>query len=139
MSSRSLRRLRRRKRLRRWRQPVIFVLFAIFFLLILPVAFPIAMALHSRDRHRLRAAARTAACPGCGQTLGTAALDLADQEWQRQMDDFRSTQPGLRLRMVRDLDAICHNCRTQLSFHPQSRRFSAIAVPVAPSVPPDCL
>ena len=100
---------------------------AVFFILALPVILPFVGVLHWRDRRRLRAAAKRLACQACGQLLGERAIEAADDAWAARLAQLRRKLPAsIRLRLVRDLDAICTHCGARYEFMPQTREFVAL-------------
>jgi hypothetical protein len=96
-------------------------------ILLLPLILPVAFVLHAIYLHRLRSAASRFACIACGQVLGKESLRLADAEWAKRMQEMRIKYPGVMLRVVRDVHAICSKCGKQYRFLEQTRRFEEVA------------
>jgi hypothetical protein len=82
---------------------------------------------HYLEEHRLRAAAKRAACPSCGAILGVEALHPADDYRRARVAELHRSHPGVRFRLVRIVRAICGNCGTMLSFRDEPRAFSVIS------------
>ena len=100
---------------------------AVFFILALPVILPFVGVLHWRDKRRLRAAAKRLACQGCGNLLGERAIEAANVAWAARVERLRRRLPAsIRLRLVRDLDAICTHCGARYEFMPKTREFVAL-------------
>jgi predicted RNA-binding Zn-ribbon protein involved in translation (DUF1610 family) len=98
-------------------------LFAIGMVIFLPILLPIGLISHGIYLLRLRAAANRFKCVGCGQILGRKSIELADDEWARHMRELMDRNPGVRLRVVRNLHAICPNCGKQYQFDEKTRTF----------------
>jgi len=96
----------------------------ICFVVLAPLLVPTAFILHGIYLRRLRASADLFKCIGCGQILGRKSIELADDEWARRMRELMDRQPGRRLRIVRNLHAICRNCGKQYQFDEKTRTFS---------------
>jgi hypothetical protein len=97
--------------------PVALVAVGIALILALPVLIPLAFALLYLDERRLRAAAKRAACPTCGRTLGIEALQQADEYWREYNAELQRIHPGrINRRAPRNVHAICLHCRTALCF-----------------------
>jgi hypothetical protein len=75
------------------------------------------------DKRVLRRAARRFACPTCGTVLGEAAVELADNLWRRHMQVLFERNPGVKLRIVRTLDAVCTQCGARFRFGRETRIF----------------
>ncbi|HKX30599.1 MAG TPA: hypothetical protein VJ302_23120 [Blastocatellia bacterium] len=98
-------------------------LLAIVVVLFLPLILVAVSVWHGVYLRRLRAAANQFRCASCGQILGSRSIQLADEEWGRRMQEFMKLHPGVRLRMVRNLHAICPTCGKQYQFVEQIRTF----------------
>ena len=96
-------------------------------LIAFPVAAPIAIVLHLRDRRRMRAVAEKTRCQCCGATLGVASLRRADIEWTKQTAALHDTQVMMRLRLIRHLWAICGACGAEYDYDSGSHTFHPIA------------
>src|SRR5262249_27723729 len=82
-------------------------LLAIGFAICLPLFLPFVDVLHGVYLRRLHAAADQFRCVACGQILGRKSIQLADAEWTERMRELMNRFPGVRPRVVRNLDAIC--------------------------------
>jgi hypothetical protein len=100
-------------------------LLVIGFVLLTPVWLPVALILHGIYLHRLRRSANRFRCVTCGVVLGRAALRLADDEWRKVMEERRRQHPGVRLRVVRTLHAICLCCGQRYRFVEREQTFVA--------------
>jgi hypothetical protein len=109
-----------RRRHRHW-DTVLAVAFGVAFLVLLPVMAPVAFYLHCRDEKRMRATAVNFACLSCGGILGTEALQLADDAWASHFATL--TQDSIRLRLVKNSDAICPHCGAHHKFIASGRSF----------------
>jgi hypothetical protein len=92
-----------------------------------PVAVPIAIVLHVRDRRRMQTVAERAHCRCCGATLGAASLRRADIEWAKQTAALQHTGLMMRLRLIRHLWAICGACGAEYDYDARSHTFHRIA------------
>lgn len=90
------------------------VVFAFVLLLALPLLAPAILLDDWIRTRRRRAYVQKAPCPVCGAVLGVAALDLADAALAREGAARAMRTPGLRVRMVRVLAAICPTCGARL-------------------------
>ena len=102
--------------------PLIIVVMVLAF----PVLIPYAFICHSVYEHRRRAAAKRRACPSCGRILGIEALYEADEYWRDYVAELHRANPGVKLRLVRFVHAICVVCCARLAFHEQSRDFTIL-------------
>jgi hypothetical protein len=96
------------------------------FLLLTPIALPIALVLGKQDdRHRL-AVARSFPCLTCGKPLGERSIELADAAYAQTLDEWQQwdeEHPGFRSRRVRTIHAICPHCAQPHRYDLQTRRF----------------
>src|SRR5262245_31241846 len=99
-------------------------LLLIGFVILSPLMVPTALILHGVYLRRLRAAADQFKCFECGQILGRKSIELADGEWARRMREYTDQHPGIRIRVVRNLHAICPNCGRQYQFDEKTRSFA---------------
>jgi hypothetical protein len=87
----------------------------------LPIILPVVAVLQILHYRRMRAAARKFACLSCGSYLGSEAIRLADEAWQRYFSDKRAHNPDVRFRtgiprIVRQFRAICPHCGARYDF-----------------------
>lgn len=124
---------RARRRIGRWARRSNFVLgllilvVAMILIVGLPVILPLVAVLHARDLRRRRIAAGAFACIQCGEILGTAALDRADADWAEHLARLYGEHPGIRFRVVREVDAICTRCGTRYRYDEKSVIFFRLA------------
>lgn len=110
------------------------ILFGIGFVALLPVMLPVALAQHQLRNRRIRKLAEGFACEACGTTLGAQALRLADERWAKIVANRQASAPGMRFRMVRDVDAICPSCGRGYLYRDADRSFATATT--APTAPP---
>ena len=110
-------------------------LLVLIILIAFPVAIPIGIASWIWDRRRMRAAAERTHCERCGATLAVASLHRADSEWTKRVAARLDARPGMRLRMIRSLWAICAACGAEFDYDFRSRIFHCIAGSGEPGVP----
>jgi RNase P subunit RPR2 len=75
-------------------------------------------------RKPLVAAARRFACTDCGAIIGDAGVDRADALWHEHMKTLMAQNPHVRMRVARDLDAVCTACGARYRFEPATSTFS---------------
>jgi hypothetical protein len=105
---------------------VILLLMVVAFLIACPVLIPIAFVLHARDQRRMRAAADRARCGRCGAILGAASMHRANTVWAERVAALYRDRPGIRLRLVRRLWALCAACGAEYDFDATLRIFSRL-------------
>jgi hypothetical protein len=96
-------------------------------LIAFPVAIPIGIVSWMWDGRRMRAAAERTRCERCGATLGASSLHRADTEWAKQVAALLDARPGMRLRLVRSLWAVCTACDAEYDYDFRSRIFHCVA------------
>jgi len=96
--------------------PIRSILAVILVLVAIPVAIPFAIVSSALSARRLRRAAGSMSCPECSEPLGAESLALADKAWTTHVATLRRLNPGIRLRLVRWVDAVCPRCCVQLRF-----------------------
>jgi hypothetical protein len=92
-------------------------------LLTVPLWIPLVFVWDAQYRRRLRLAAEAFRCSTCGSTLGTAAVRRADEQWEAYVRELVRKNPGIRLRMVRLVHAVCVSCGTPYKYDDQERTF----------------
>jgi hypothetical protein len=84
------------------------------FLLLTPIALPIAILQINQDNRHRRITVRAFPCLNCGKPLGERSLELADRAWAPIIDQYNqwdNANPGFRSRRIsRTIDAICPHC-----------------------------
>ena len=96
-------------------------------ILLLPLIMPVAIVSDFVYRRRMLKAAIAFRCENCGTILGKKSLSLANEAWSKKMAETRARYPGVRLRIVRDLHAICPACATQYRYFERDRVFKAVS------------
>jgi hypothetical protein len=102
-------------------------LLVLIVLIAFPVAVPIGIVSWIWDHRRMRAVAERTQCERCGATLGAASLHRADTEWTERVAAQLEARPGIRLRMLRSLWAICTACGAEYDYDFSSRIFRRVA------------
>jgi len=105
------------------RRTVLIPLIAIGFIVLLPAIIPVAIVLNLLQKFRMRKAAKTFKCIKCGRELGIASLHRADHVWSNYVRELTRNDPGVRLRLLRSVHAICLGCNTWYRFHKKDRLF----------------
>jgi RNase P subunit RPR2 len=105
------------------RRTIPIPLMVVGFVVLLPAIIPAAIMLAALQKHRLRKAAKSFVCVNCGRVLGTGALARADEAWSEHMRELMRQHPGVRLRMLRTVHAICLGCDTCYRFREKERTF----------------
>jgi predicted RNA-binding Zn-ribbon protein involved in translation (DUF1610 family) len=96
-------------------------LFAAAFLVLLPILLPIAAIQNQMRNRRILKLARNLDCASCGARLGAEAIQLAAQHWAAIMARHQAMYPGTKLRLVRDVDAVCPHCGREYSYRDVDR------------------
>ncbi|MFG0248435.1 MAG: hypothetical protein ACF8OB_06065 [Phycisphaeraceae bacterium JB051] len=90
----------------------------------LPVLVPVACIMRALSHRRLIRIASRTLCTQCQQTLGHAAIDKANEHWQKNVNQARAEHPGKVFRLERDVYAICCNCDAAYTFNASARTFA---------------
>jgi hypothetical protein len=106
---------RRRNNVRRFRRQlgrskIVFVFFSAMFLALWPLLLPVAMVQNRIRERRILQQVSQFVCIACGTRLGAEAMRLADERWRTIVADLHAKSPGMRFRLVRDIDAVCPCC-----------------------------
>lgn len=101
----------------------------------IPVLIPWAIVSTALSARRLRYTAQIAPCPNCGQPLGERSVALADEAWRDHVAALHRLAPGVRLRLIRFVQAICPGCGTQLRFDGATGHFSQTSQKLLPKPP----
>lgn len=112
-------------RKRRIRDAFVFGALFIALLAFLPLILVAVAVDQSFFQRRLRQLASDFTCENCGAILGNEALQAADAEWQ-QAQRTRNLL-GFRLRLTRELHAICIHCETRYRHDRGGRTFRPMA------------
>lgn len=94
----------------------------VVFIVFLPVILPVGIGMYLFDRRKMRQVIFKSRCPNCGIWLDTECMERGDTRWQTMMKGcFGNDLLLLRMRIVRDLHAICHACGGELTYVEGSR------------------
>jgi hypothetical protein len=97
------------------------------FLVITPIALPIAILLGEQDDRRRHITVRNFPCLTCGKPLGERSLELTDAAWAHTLEQCRQWEQqnsGFRFRRVsRTIDAICPHCGQPHRYDLKFRQF----------------
>lgn len=102
----SMQRLRKRM----GKSNVAFALFGAAFLVLLPLLVPVAVTQNWIRTRRILNLACNSDCVACGARLGAEAIHRANERWKTIVANVRAKSPGMRFRLVCDIDAICPSC-----------------------------
>ena len=93
-------------------------------ILAIPALVPVAIAAELLRKRRLRKSVITFHCLQCGSILGAQSIHLANKKWASILTAILNSHPDdVRLRIVRDLDAICPDCGCPYVYRDQERTF----------------
>ena len=123
---RTWRRLSRWAQRSRWLGGLRILVLATVLILALPVILPLVAVLEARDRWRRHVCAERFVCVGCGQVLGRDALTRADTDWAEYVARLHRERPGVRFRLVRDVNAVCGHCGARYRFDEKAAMFSVL-------------
>jgi YgiT-type zinc finger domain-containing protein len=96
-------------------------MFAAAFLVLLPIMLPVAVIQNQMRNRRILKLARDLDCASCGARLGAEAIQLGAQRWAAIVTRHHALYPGTRLRLVRDVDAVCPRCGREYSYQDADR------------------
>src|SRR5688572_1643370 len=85
-------------------------MFAAAFLVLLPIMLPVAIIQNQMRSRRILKLACDLDCASCGTRLGTEAIQLGAQRWAAIVAGRHAMYPGMKLRLVCDVDAVCPHC-----------------------------
>lgn len=92
------------------------VLILIVCMIALPVIVPYALLANALDDRRRKRDADNFTCIRCGNILGQASIAKANEYWREHVHELHNRYPGARLRLVRDVYAICTVCGAGYSY-----------------------
>ena len=101
----------------------------VVFILLLPVILPVVVVLHTLDRRRRRRAADAFACERCGRILGQEGLERGDAAWAEHFAALQRAHPYSKLRVVRDVYAVCPGCGARYGYDEKARTFRLLPAP----------
>jgi hypothetical protein len=101
-------------------QILLWVLVGIPFLLILLV---FAAAMYGAYAHRcsIKIASMTA-CPNCGKVVGHSPVMAAIKRLEDKYAELRKQHPGVKFRIVAELEIHCPNCTAIFYFYPDGNK-----------------
>jgi hypothetical protein len=106
------------------RQGKIYSAFSVILaILMMPFAIPFGLAYHAIIQRRMRKDVQAFNCVVCYCKLNLASLDAADAYWGVYMDEMHQCYPGEKLRVVRNVDAVCTTCTTHYQYLEKERKF----------------
>jgi|SRR5579872_749517 len=94
-----------------------------FLAIVLIIFMTIGLVAFRIQLFQLRSFAKRFPCANCGTILGIKSLELADTEWERQLEEMRREHSDVKFKIVRTLHAICANCGTKYRFVKKDRTF----------------
>ena len=97
--------------------------------LLLPILLPLVTVLIAIDNRRKARAAEAFACVLCGKILGRAGLARGDAAWAEHFSAIGRARPYSKLRVVRDMHAICPRCNQRYRYDLQARTFRPLPGP----------
>lgn len=97
--------------------------------LLLPVLLPLVIVLDVLRRRRKAHDAERFACERCGQVLGRAGLERGDAAWAEHFTALEQDHPYSKLRVVRDVHAVCLRCGARYHYDKQARTFRPLPEP----------
>lgn len=97
-------------------------LFAAGFLVLLPILLPVAVIQNQLRNRRILKLARDLDCASCGARLGAEAIQLGAQRWAAIVARHHEMYPFAKLRLVRDVDAVCPRCGCEYSYRDNALR-----------------
>ena len=86
------------------------------FVLLVPIWGPAACVLQWRYRARMRRVVCGFTCLTCGARLGLEAIRLGDEHQAKKVAELHAKYRGERLRIIKEVDAICPECGAEYSF-----------------------
>jgi hypothetical protein len=92
------------------------------FVLLLPVIIPFGIVTGYVGRRRMRSVILASKCPACGAQLDIEAIARGEARWKEiAREIWASSPPHVRLRVVRDVHAVCCACGAELTYRETSR------------------
>ena len=106
-----------------FRRTAFFWLIAPAVVVLLPALLPLGFVVTADKRRKQRAAAAFR-CLTCGNPLGKASVQLADNEFRAYVKELLRTHPDVKFRIVQSCQAICPTCGTRYSFQSEEQTFT---------------
>ena len=98
----------------------------VLLLFALPLLIPFLALDQKLTRRRQLLALAGQPCAVCNSSLDHGALDLADALWADRVAVMRAEHPGMRLRLVRRLHAVCPACDAEYEWDGACRSFHVL-------------
>lgn len=96
----------------------------LIFILLLPILVPFSLLKNQLEKRKRGQLASRFVCLECGSMIGVEAIRLADERWSEIVKIIMSkSDPGIRLRLVRTVDAICQHCCCQYRYRETEQTF----------------
>lgn len=89
----------------------------------LPVLVPCALLAIALDDRRRKRDADNFTCIQCGNILGQASIAKASEYWREHVRKLHKHYPGGRLRLVRDVYAICTVCGARYTYSTRDKTY----------------
>ncbi len=89
----------------------------------LPVIVPCALITEAFADRRRKRDADNFCCTQCGYILGQASIAKADDYWRQHVRELHKRFPGARLRLVRDVWAICAVCGANYNYRTKDKTY----------------
>lgn len=89
----------------------------------LPVIVPYALITAAFADRRRKRDADNFCCSQCGNILGQASIAKADDYWRQHVRELHKRFPGTRLRLVRDVWAICAMCGARYNYRTKDKTY----------------
>ena len=88
-----------------------------------PVIVPYALITDAFADRRRKRDADNFCCTRCGNILGQASIEKADDYWRQHVRELHKRFPGARLRLVRDVWAICAMCGARYNYRTKDKTY----------------
>jgi hypothetical protein len=99
------------------------ILVVIGFVIALPVIVPYLLIANTFDDRRRVRDADNFCCTQCGNILGQASITKANEYWLKHVRELHKRFPGARLRLIRDVWAICTECGAKYNYRTKDRTY----------------
>ena len=109
-----------RKRLGRYKT----ILIVIGCVLLSPFIIPYFLIENALADRRRRRDADNFHCIQCGNILGCISIAKADEHWREYVRELHRRFPGARLRLVRDVWAICAVCGASYNYRTKDKTYT---------------
>jgi|SRR6266545_6318171 len=96
-------------------------LITIAFVLLLPIILPVALIQDQIRTRKIKRIICAFVCASCGTRLGTEAIRLGNERWAAIVSDLHARFPDRKLRVLRDVHAVCPNCGREYMYRDADR------------------